>query len=66
MMLEEAIKHCYEVLDIEDMCEECKQEHLQLAKWLEELKQRRSDISNDNKICKKFNVTATIDESNNK
>lgn len=36
MTLEEAIKHCYEVA--EEKCDECGKEHLQLAKWLEELR----------------------------
>lgn len=39
MKLEEAIKHCYKVLERDDLCYECKQEHLQLAKWLEKLQQ---------------------------
>ena len=38
MKLEEAINHCEEVLERDDMCEECKQEHKQLAMWLKELK----------------------------
>ena len=40
MTLEEAIDHCEEVAKIE--CGECAEEHLQLAKWLKELKERRS------------------------
>lgn len=39
MTLENAIKHCYKVLERDDLCYECKQEHLQLAKWLEKLQQ---------------------------
>ena len=35
MTLDEAIKHCYEVADRK--CDDCGKEHLQLAKWLEEL-----------------------------
>jgi ssDNA-binding Zn-finger/Zn-ribbon topoisomerase 1 len=35
MTLNEAIKHCYEVADRK--CDDCGKEHLQLAKWLEEL-----------------------------
>jgi hypothetical protein len=38
MTLEEAIKHCLEVAKETD-CKECSEEHKQLAKWLEELKQ---------------------------
>ena len=37
MTSKEAIKHCYEVLERNDLCEECKKEHLQLAHWLERL-----------------------------
>lgn len=36
MTLDDAIKHCYEVA--ERKCDDCGKEHLQLAKWLEELK----------------------------
>ena len=36
MTLDEAIKHCYEVADRK--CDDCGKEHLQLAKWLEELR----------------------------
>lgn len=39
MTLEEAIEHCEEVAKI--TCGECANEHLQLAEWLRELKQRR-------------------------
>lgn len=39
MTLEEAIEHCEEVAKI--TCGECAKEHLQLAEWLRELKQRR-------------------------
>ena len=38
MTIEEAIAHCYDVANGKDnQCDECRQEHLQLAKWLEEL-----------------------------
>lgn len=42
MKLDEAIKHCEEVVERNDMCKECKQEHLQLSKWLKELKYLKS------------------------
>lgn len=56
MELDEAIKHCHEKakelreqplkekMDIEDIasCEECAEEHEQLAEWLEELKEWKS------------------------
>ena len=45
MTLDEAIKHCYEVAN-STPCnaweKECNDDHLQLAKWLEELKIYRS------------------------
>ena len=59
LTLDEAIKHCEEKakelrkqpfkekMDIEDVadCEECAEEHEQLAGWLTELKQRREEDS---------------------
>lgn len=41
MNLKEAIEHCYEVSKDEDACESCRQDHLQLAHWLEELQDYR-------------------------
>ena len=39
MTIEEAIAHCYDVAKGKDnQCDDCKNEHLQLAKWLEENK----------------------------
>lgn len=38
--LDEAIKHCYEVADRK--CDDCGKEHLQLAQWLEELRQLKT------------------------
>ena len=44
--IDEAIRHCYEVyLERKDMCKECREEHKQLAKWLEELKESREIIN---------------------
>ena len=44
--IDEAIRHCYEVYhEREDMCKECRDEHRQLAKWLEELKESRETIN---------------------
>ena len=34
--IQEAIQHCKDVANSK-VCEDCKQDHLQLAKWLEEL-----------------------------
>ena len=45
MTVDEAIQHCYDVAN--KLCDECGEEHLQLAKWLEELKfirQWKSDV----------------------
>ena len=39
MTLEEAILHCGEVAGLK--CDQCGKEHEQLAKWLQELKERR-------------------------
>lgn len=41
--IDEAIKHCYEVAECK--CDDCGKEHLQLAKWLEELKESREIIN---------------------
>lgn len=44
MSLDEAIKHCYEVVE-NGVCAKCEAEHLQLASWLEELKRLREENS---------------------
>lgn len=44
MTLEEAIEHCEEVAKI--TCGECAKEHLQLAEWLKELRERRMSDEN--------------------
>jgi hypothetical protein len=41
MTLDEAIKHCEEVAEKLCICDECAEEHRQLAEWLEELKTYR-------------------------
>lgn len=41
MNLNEAIEHCYEVSKDDSACEACRQDHLQLAHWLEELRDFR-------------------------
>lgn len=46
MTLDEAIKHLQETISDntkEWSCQECKSEHVQLLKWLEELKQFRGE-----------------------
>lgn len=45
MSLDDAISYCYDVAEKADVdtCDACLVEHLQLAAWLEELRQRRED-----------------------
>lgn len=48
MTREEAIKHCEEVAnDRAGCCEDCAEEHRQLACWLKELKQYREQTDGD-------------------
>ena len=45
MTIKEAIAHCYYVANGKyNPCDECRQDHLQLAKWLEELRTLRKAI----------------------
>jgi hypothetical protein len=41
MTLDEAIKHCEEVAEKLCICDECAEEHRQLAEWLRELQAYR-------------------------
>ena len=41
MNLDEAIRHCLETASNNENCKECRDEHIQLAEWLTELKVRR-------------------------
>ena len=44
MTLDEAIKHCMDIAETQEMCsngKKCAEEHRQLAEWLKELKQLR-------------------------
>lgn len=43
MTLEDAIAHAKKVAESSN-CDECKQEHLQLVAWLEELNLRRNKL----------------------
>lgn len=44
--IDEAIRHCYETyFERDDLCRECREEHKQLAKWLEKLKESRNTIN---------------------
>ena len=41
MTLDEAIAHAKEVFENQYVCEDCREEHKQLAEWLEELKRNK-------------------------
>ena len=41
--LDEAIVHAKELSESQSVCEDCREEHKQLAEWLEELKQYREE-----------------------
>lgn len=46
MTIDEAIAHAQETADTRsDLCDECREEHRQLADWLTELKQLREETS---------------------
>jgi hypothetical protein len=47
--INEAIKHSLEIASDENTCKECKDQHKQLAVWLEELKNARIEIENLNR-----------------
>ena len=47
MTLDEAIQYCYDVVNTNKVCGECAKEHLQLAKWLEELKGYRKSFKTE-------------------
>lgn len=42
MTLDEAIVHAKELYESQSVCEDCREEHKQLAEWLEELKQYKN------------------------
>lgn len=42
MTLDEAIVHAKELSESQSVCEDCREEHKQLAEWLEELKQYKN------------------------
>jgi uncharacterized coiled-coil DUF342 family protein len=60
MKIEEAIEHCYEIAKDNEQCKECKNSHLQLARWLEELVDLRkllnSLIETDNGVKVESNI----------
>lgn len=41
MTLDEAINHAKKVYENQSVCEDCREEHKQLAEWLEELKRNK-------------------------
>lgn len=41
MTLDEAIQHAWDAFERKDLCKECRDEHRQLALWLEELRDTR-------------------------
>lgn len=43
MTLDEAIVHAKELSEDQSVCEDCREEHKQLAEWLEELKQYKEE-----------------------
>lgn len=61
MSIDEAINHCYEVANSNDKmpCDDCKSEHKQLAKWLEELKTNREIINHQKAKIERLNVELT-------
>ena len=64
--IDEAIRHCYETyFERDDLCRECREEHKQLAKWLEELKEIRNTINRQKAEIERLNEKITAkDESN--
>ena len=50
MTLDEAIKHCMDIAETQEMCsngKKCAEEHRQLAEWLKELKRYREHRMDD-------------------
>lgn len=43
MTLDEAIQHALEASERQDLCEECREQHKQLAGWLSELREVRAE-----------------------
>lgn len=53
MTIEEAIAHAQKTADTRtDLCDECREEHRQLADWLVELKQLREETSKLKRLLK--------------
>lgn len=60
MNIDEAIKYCYEFA--ESKCDDCEKEHLQLAHWLEELKESRSLVKFQGEKIKEFDGKIVIQQ----
>ena len=43
MTLDEAIRHALEASERQDLCEDCREQHKQLAGWLSELREARAE-----------------------
>ena len=55
MTLDEAIQHCEDIV----ACDECREEHLQLAEWLKELKElknKKGEWIIPNELCRMFDI----------
>ena len=53
MTIEEAIQHCMDIAETQEMCsngKKCAEEHRQLAEWLKELKALKEQTDTLNKI----------------
>lgn len=59
MTLDEAISHCDDVAT-KEKCEQCAQEHEQLAKWLNELKKYRLlyTATKPNRISQEYGIVS--------
>ena len=59
MTLDEAIKHCQDIIENQkDVCAECRTEHKQLMKWLQELKEADlliENLTNERDFLKEVN-----------
>jgi hypothetical protein len=51
MTIEDAIKHCWDVIGDDNACEKCKEEHFQLYNWLTELVNRRENDKKQNQFA---------------
>lgn len=65
MKIEEVIKYCYDAAKSDGQCAECKNNCLQLARWLEELVDLRSFIETDKRVQVESNIfdTETVIEN---